>query len=412
MTQSVDRCNFCRKTSKQVPVLVAGHDSMICHECIEVARKVADDKLKEKKGKDELTTFTPQAIYDLLEEYVIGQSEAKKVLATGVYNHIKRIKSNRINRDVEISKSNILVLGPTGSGKTLLAQTLAKILSLPFAMGDATTLTEAGYVGEDVENLVSRLYQSTDGDITKTEQGIIYIDEIDKIARKSEGISISRDVSGEGVQQALLKMIEGAPVSVPINGTKKTVQSETVLIDTKNVLFICGGAFVGLEEIVSKRVRTNAGLGFGRASARKKTVEEENYEILKDVSNKDLQKFGIIPELLGRLPIVVPLKKLSEDDLVKILTEPKNSLTKQYQRLFDLNSVELIFNKDALYMIANYANKIDLGARVLRQLMEKILLEPMFHAPTMKSKTVEVTTEMVEEALRIQHKESLKVAVG
>lgn len=391
-------CSFCRKTNKQVKVLVAGEEVAICDGCVAVSQDIIKKKLEEKGPNDVWDKLTPKAIYDLLNEYIIGQKLAKRTLATAVYNHMVRVKSNRNNQDVEIEKSNILLFGPTGSGKTLLAKVLAKILQLPIALGDATTLTEAGYVGEDVENLVARLYQAAVGDVKATERGIIYIDEIDKIARKSEGVSIGRDVSGEGVQQALLKLVEGSEVYIPSTGTRKTVQSEQIKVNTKDILFICGGAFVGLTEIISRRLNKNDGIGFTRETV-KKNLSEEDYKLLLKTSDKDLKKFGIIPELVGRLPIIVPLQKLTENQLVQILTEPKNSLVKQYKRLFEENGVELTFTNDALYTIASHANKIDLGARALRRLLESILAEPMFEGPDMTSKKVEVTQKMVEDGL-------------
>lgn len=396
--QKLEFCNFCGKSHKHVNVLIAGDDIAICDGCISISQDLVKKKLEEKTSPSVWDKLSPKSIHSMLDQYIIGQNVAKRTLAVAVHNHIKRINSNRLNQDVEISKSNILLMGPTGSGKTLLAQTLAKILQLPIAIGDATTLTEAGYVGEDVENLISRVYQAANGDVQQTQKGIVYVDEIDKIARKSEGMSLGRDVSGEGVQQALLKLVEGSEVYIPTSGGKKTVQTETVLINTKDILFICGGAFVGLTSIIQKRLSKNSGMGFVRKTSAKKT-DEEDYNLLGQVTEKDIKKFGIIPELVGRLPIVVSLQKLSEEQLVNILTEPKNALVKQYIRLFQENGVELTFTKDALYSIAAYANAIDLGARALRRLLESILLEPMYEAGDLPGKKFEVTQKIVENGL-------------
>lgn len=396
----LQHCSFCRKHHKQVRVLVSGENVAVCDGCLILCQDVVTKRILEENSLETPSDkLTPKLIYSLLSDYIIGQDIAKKVLAVAVHNHFKRIKSNSLNQDVEISKSNILLMGPTGSGKTLLAQSLGKILKLPVALGDATTLTEAGYVGEDVENLVGRLYQMTKGDIEKTKQGIIYVDEIDKIARRSESVSIGRDVSGEGVQQALLRLVEGAEVYVPVHGNRKTNQVEQVQVNTTNILFICGGAFVGLTDIINKRLSKNSGMGFARKTV-KKNIVEEDYRLLQEVTEKDLQKFGIIPELIGRLPIVVPLQKLTEDQLVRILTEPKNALVKQYIRLFEENGIELTFSEDALYCIAHHAEEVDLGARALRRLMEGILLEPMFEAEDMQVKKLEITSSMVEGGLK------------
>lgn len=398
--QQIEVCSFCHKTNKQVKVLIASTGVAICDGCLTTAQELAKKKLEGNKSSEVWDTLTPKNIYDLLNQYIIGQHLAKRVLAVAVHNHIKRVKNNRMNEDIEIDKSNILLIGPTGSGKTYLAQTLAKILQLPIALGDATTLTQAGYVGEDVENLVARLYQVSKGDVKLTEKGIVFIDEIDKIARRPESASIGRDVSGEGVQQGLLKLVDGSEIYVPAQGTKRTLQSEQILINTKDILFIGGGAFVGLTDIINRRMRTSGGIGFTR-DQEKKDISKEDYNILQEATEDDIRKFGLIPELIGRLPIVVPLQKLTEPQLIKILTEPKNALIKQYVRLFEENGVDLSFSADALHMIANHAIKIDLGARALRRLMEKILLEPMFEAADLSTKKLEVTTKMVEDGMTV-----------
>lgn len=396
----LEYCNFCGKSNKQVKMLVkGGPDIAICDQCVEQCTTVLKDALKVKEKEDVWDKFTPTVIYTLLNQYIIGQDQAKKVLAVAVYNHIKRIKGNRLNEDVEISKSNILLLGPTGSGKTLLAKTLAKILELPLAIGDATTLTEAGYVGEDVENLLARLYQITDGDVPRAEKGIIYVDEIDKLARKGEGVSLGRDVSGEGVQQALLKMLEGTQVNVPTTGNKRNVNAQNVMMDTTDILFIVGGAFVGLTEIIAKRLnKGKGGIGFARKVING-NADAHDYRVLKHVTEKDLQKFGMIPELIGRIPVVVPLQKLTRDHLLQILTEPKDALVKQYRRLFEMDGIDLSFDKEALYLIADYAIEVDLGARALRRLVEAVLQEYMFDGPTSAVKQLVVTENLVQDAI-------------
>ncbi len=377
------RCSFCGKLNSQVKKLVAGPDGVfICDECVEICQRVIKENTK-KQIKDLVPLKKPTAIKAELDKYIIGQEKAKKVLSVAVYNHYKRInladKFKKINGEdgLEIDKSNILLLGPTGSGKTLLARTLARILDVPFAVADATTLTEAGYVGEDVENILLKLIQNADYDIEKAQRGIIYIDEIDKIARKSENMSITRDVSGEGVQQALLKIIESTIASVPPQGGRKHPQQDLLRIDTTNILFICGGAFVGLDKIVSAR-KDNSGLGFGASVSSKKESESK---ALDDVQPQDLIKYGVIPEFVGRLPIVVSLNPLTEEALVKIMTEPKNAIVKQYMKLVEMDDVELVVTDDAVLEIARKAMVLKTGARGLRTIFESIMLDSMYELP-------------------------------
>jgi ATP-dependent Clp protease ATP-binding subunit ClpX len=410
MEKTPIKCSFCGRDKKEVSILIAGINGHICNFCIEQAHGIVAEEGKEKTNKDpkKLNLLKPAEIKAHLDEHVIGQDMAKKILSVAVYNHFKRVTQTQINAadEVEIEKSNIVMVGETGTGKTLLARTIAKILNVPFCIADATVLTEAGYVGEDVESILTRLLQSADYDVAAAERGIVFIDEVDKIARKSDNPSITRDVSGEGVQQALLKLLEGAQVNVPPQGGRKHPEQKMVSVNTKNILFICGGAFDGIEKKIARRLQTQV-IGYNIAND-KEEIDKNNY--LQYVSPQDLRSFGLIPELIGRLPVVAFLEPLDRMALRRILTEPKNAIIKQYTKLFEMDGIKLSFDKSALEMITDKAIEFKLGARGLRSICETIMTDAMFEAPTSNEKELKISSRYVVDKLKKSNFNKLKVA--
>jgi len=406
-------CSFCGRSRDEVKILIAGQEGHICENCVEHAEEIIEQELNTKKDNNgsgssnyKLTVRKPAEIKKFLDEYVIGQDDAKKVLSVAVYNHFKRINFKQVSEEVEIEKSNIIMVGETGTGKTLLAKTIARLLNVPFAIVDATVFTEAGYVGEDVESMLTRLLQNCNYDVAAAERGIVYVDELDKIARKGDNPSITRDVSGEGVQQGLLKMLEGTEVLVPPQGGRKHPEQKMIKVDTKNILFICGGAFDGIDKVIARRVNTNA-IGF---SVNKEEQEHQRKNLLQFINAQDLKSFGLIPELLGRLPVVTHLNPLDADTLRSILTEPKNSLMKQYNRLFEMEGIDLVMDKEVLDFMVNKALEYKLGARGLRSICESILTDAMFELPGTNTTQLHVTLEYAEKMFNKSKLSALKVA--